>query len=57
VEATALGNILVQARALGAGPASLDGMRALLRDTQPLRRFKPSGGTADWAAAAARLGW
>ena len=30
-EATALGNVLVQARALGAAPGSLDGMRALLR--------------------------
>ena len=57
VEATALGNILVQARALGAGPGSLDGMRALLRGTQPLRRFEPSSGPAAWVAAAARIGW
>ena len=42
-EAAALGNILVQARALGAAPGDLDGMRALLRGTQPLRRYEPSG--------------
>ena len=55
VEAAALGNILVQARALGAAPGDLAGMRALLRATQPLRRFEPSGNPADWAAAARRV--
>ena len=56
-EAAALGNILVQARALGAAPGDLDGMRALLRATQPLRRFEPSpGAAAAWDAAAARIG-
>jgi rhamnulokinase len=30
-------------------------MRALLRATQPLRRYEPSGDTAAWAAAARRL--
>ena len=56
-EAAALGNILVQARALGAAPGDLPGMRALLRATQPLRRFEPSGGAvAAWDAAAARIG-
>ena len=56
-EAAALGNILVQARTLGAAPGDLDGMRALLRATQPLRRFEPSGGdAAAWDAAAARIG-
>jgi sugar (pentulose or hexulose) kinase len=54
-EATALGNILVQARALGAAPADLTGMRALVRSTQPLRPYSPSGGTAAWAAAADRI--
>lgn len=53
-EATALGNILVQARALGAAPGDLAGMRALLRTTQRLRCFQPSGGA--WAAAERRLG-
>src|SRR5579863_3316794 len=47
-EAAALGNVLVQARALGAGPTDLDGMRALIRGTQPLRRFEPTGGQGPW---------
>ncbi len=55
-EAAALGNILVQARTLGAAPADLRGMRALLRATQPLTRFEPSGRVAAWDAAAARIG-
>lgn len=41
-EATAIGNVLVQARALGAVPRSLPGMRALVRSAVPLRRFTPS---------------
>jgi rhamnulokinase len=53
-EAAALGNVLVQARALGAGPDDLAEMRALIRATQPLRRFEPAGDTRAWAAAAAR---
>ena len=56
-EAAALGNILVQARSLGAGPADLDGMRALLRATQQLRRFEPAGADGRaWDAAARRIG-
>jgi sugar (pentulose or hexulose) kinase len=55
-EAAALGNILIQARSLGAAPADLAGMRALLRTTQPLKRFEPTGGVARaWDAAARRL--
>lgn len=54
-EATAIGNILVQARALGAGPISLDTMRALVRGTQPVQRYKPSG-HREWHRAAVRLG-
>jgi rhamnulokinase len=53
-EATALGNVLVQARALGAAPDSLAGLRALLRNSQAvtgLRRYAPSGDTRAWAAA------
>jgi len=41
VEATALGNILVQARAAGAFDGGLAEMRSLLRATQPLRRYLP----------------
>jgi sugar (pentulose or hexulose) kinase len=55
IEAAALGNILVQARALGAAPGDLAGMRALLRATQPLQRFQPSGDSAAWDAAARRV--
>jgi rhamnulokinase len=61
-EATALGNILVQARALGAAPRSLDGMRALLRSGVGsgsglgLRRFEPSPSGRAWAEAARRIG-
>ena len=42
-EATALGNVLVQARALGAAPATLPGMRAILRSCLALRTFAPAG--------------
>ncbi|AHH99189.1 rhamnulokinase [Kutzneria albida] len=54
VEAAALGNVLVQARTLGADLPDLAAMRALVRQTQPLRTYQPSG-TDDWAAAEARL--
>jgi rhamnulokinase len=53
VEAAALGNVLVQARTLGADLSDLAAMRALIRRTQPLRRYLPAGG--GWAAAEARL--
>ena len=57
-EATALGNVLVQARALGAAPGTLDGMRALLRSPGclELRSYAPAGGTRAWEAAAGRAG-
>jgi rhamnulokinase len=56
-EATCFGNVLVQARALGAAPGDLAGMRALIRSTQPLRSFSPArdAGAGAWAAAAARI--
>jgi rhamnulokinase len=54
-EAAALGNVLVQARTLGRGPGDLAGMRALIRATQPLRRFEPAGDPGAWQAAARRL--
>jgi rhamnulokinase len=54
VEAAALGNVLVQARSLGAGPGDLTGMRGLLRSTQDLRRFEPSRDGARRREAAAR---
>jgi len=54
-EATCFGNVLVQARALGAAPGDLAGMRALIRIAQPLRAFSPAGDGAAWAAAGARI--
>jgi len=41
VEATAMGNVLVQARALGLIEGGLAELRALVRATQPVRRFEP----------------
>ncbi|MFT4156677.1 MAG: rhamnulokinase family protein [Microbacterium sp.] len=41
VEATALGNVLVQARALGAAPAALEDLRALVSATHEPVRFDP----------------
>ena len=56
-EATALGNVLVQARALGAAPPTLPGLRALLRRGGiELRSYRPSGDPAAWQAAATRAG-
>ncbi|MFJ1759330.1 rhamnulokinase family protein [Amycolatopsis sp. NPDC088138] len=54
VEAAALGNVLVQARALGEDLPDLASMRALVRETQVLKRYDPTT-RADWAAAEARL--
>jgi len=45
VEATALGNLLVQARAHGALTGDLEVLRALVRTTQLLRRFEPRVGS------------
>ncbi|MDF2509039.1 MAG: carbohydrate kinase [Microbacterium sp.] len=41
VEATALGNVLVQARALGAAPATLEELRAVVGATHAPARFDP----------------
>jgi sugar (pentulose or hexulose) kinase len=54
VEAAALGNVLVQTRALGATPGDLPALRALLRSTQDLRHYQPTGDPAAWAAAERR---
>ncbi|WP_270889017.1 rhamnulokinase [Pedococcus sp. 5OH_020] len=42
VEATALGNILVQARAHGAAPATLEELRSTLADAAEVRSFHPA---------------
>ncbi len=49
-EAAALGNVLVQARALGADLPDLAAMRGLVRASYDLRRFDPRP-DLDWAAA------
>jgi rhamnulokinase len=41
VEATALGNVLVQARTLGADLPDLPAMRRLVRETFPMKRYEP----------------
>ncbi|OLT03448.1 hypothetical protein BJF90_25335 [Pseudonocardia sp. CNS-004] len=51
VEATALGNLLVQARALGAVHGDLAALRTLLRAT----RYEPRGDERAWSAAEGRL--
>ncbi|MBR7741762.1 rhamnulokinase [Phycicoccus sp. BSK3Z-2] len=54
VEAAALGNVLVQARALGADLPDLAAMRGLVRATHRITRYEPEG-IADWEAAEGRL--
>lgn len=53
-EAAALGNVLVQARTLGADLPDLSAMRHLVRRTQGVLRYEPRPGP-DWDAAEARL--
>ncbi|MFF4621475.1 rhamnulokinase [Nonomuraea jabiensis] len=53
-EATALGNVLVQARSAGL-VSDLAEMRSLVAASQPLRRYEPSGDPQVWDKAAARL--
>jgi sugar (pentulose or hexulose) kinase len=53
-EAAALGNVLVQARALGADLPDLRAMRDLVRRTQAVHRHDPGVGL-DWDAAERRL--
>jgi rhamnulokinase len=55
VEATALGNLLVQARAAGVVSGGIDAMRALVRQTQRIVRYEPRGDDAPWRAAAQRV--
>ncbi|MDX6743873.1 rhamnulokinase family protein [Actinocorallia sp. A-T 12471] len=53
-EATALGNIGMQARALGLIP-DLPSLRSLIAETQPLERYFPATSQTAWLDAAARL--
>ena len=54
VEATAIGNILIQARAMGADLPDLAAMRSLIRRTHQLHRFEPTA-DLDWDGAEARV--
>jgi len=54
-EASAVGNILVQARALGVAPGDLAGLRALVRASTRLRHYQPTGSPGRWEAAASRI--
>jgi rhamnulokinase len=56
VEAGALGNALVQARALGAVGPDLDALRSVVRATQPIRRYEPRDNRAAVLAAARTIG-
>jgi rhamnulokinase len=47
--------MILQARALGAAPGDLAGLRALIRSTQPLRSYSPASDRGAWTAAAARI--
>jgi len=53
-EASALGNVLVQARALGVDLPDLAAMRSLVRRTQPGHRYDPRP-DLDWAGAELRV--
>nr|WP_296063473.1 rhamnulokinase family protein [uncultured Actinoplanes sp.] len=55
VEATALGNVLVQARAAGILRGGLAALRSVLRDTQQIVRYEPRGHGRAWRAAEARI--
>lgn len=54
-EATALGNALVQAQALGLIAPGPDARRAVARASARPRRFDPQGPLSPWESAAARL--
>jgi rhamnulokinase len=55
VEAAALGNVLVQARSLGADLPDLAAMRTLIRSTHEMVSYTPTGPQEDWEDAEGRL--
>jgi rhamnulokinase len=55
VEATALGNVLVQARAARVIDGDLGALRALLRQTQEIVRYEPGGDPEAWRSAERQL--
>lgn len=56
VEAAALGNILVQARAAGVLNGGLARLRAAARSAEHVQRYEPSGDRQSWRDAARRIG-
>jgi rhamnulokinase len=56
VEATALGNVLVQARAAGVIGGGLGALRGLVVETQEIVRYEPVGDPESWRLAERRLG-
>jgi rhamnulokinase len=54
-EATALGNALIQARALGVLPDDLPELRAVVSTSHRIARFQPDGNRKQWQDAEARL--
>ncbi len=56
VEATALGNMAVQARAVGAIDGGLDELRRLVRESSTLTRYLPRSDSSCWEEAEQRLG-
>jgi rhamnulokinase len=54
VEATAIGNVLVQARTRGLIAGDLETLRALVRATQDIRRYEPRTGRTGRAARASQ---
>jgi rhamnulokinase len=56
VEATALGNVLIQARAAGTVGGDLAALRGLLIQTQQIVRYQPHGDAAAWRSAEQRAG-
>lgn len=55
VEATALGNVLIQGRAHNAIEGTLENLRALVAGTQPVRRHDPHGSPELWDVAEYRV--
>lgn len=55
VEASTIGNLLVQARAAGALSGAIGDLRAIARDSFPLRSYQPSGSQQPWRRAARTL--
>ena len=54
-EAAALGNVLMQARALGAAPGTLAELRRMVLAEHQLVRYQPQGDPARWRSAERRL--